>query len=180
MKSAPRLTLNISAMKSEPPGWVPERTTALLLSNTRPFTVSGPSGDSEWLAGLLSLSHHTHLRLRFLSPARSSFFSSRVKVRVECACVETMLMKLESNERGCWSCRQARFVRRSARLLCRCHPAVHPLLLCLHLAFRYRPVGSGPPSKPPQLYILSLHCMGLLSICVIFFFFNFFIFFCDF
>lgn len=54
---------------------------------------------------------------------------------------ETMLMKLESNERGCWSCRQARFVRRSARLLCRRHPAAHPLLLCLHLARWHRPVG---------------------------------------
>lgn len=64
---------------------------------------------------------------------------------------ETMPMKLESNVRGCWSCRQARFVRRSARLLCRCHPAAHPLLLCLHLALWYRPVGARPLSKHREL-----------------------------
>lgn len=72
-----------------------------------------------------------------------------------CAC-ETMLMKLESNERGCWSCRQARFVRRSARLLCRCHPAARSLLLCLHLALWYRAVGARRLSKHRGFSALSL------------------------
>lgn len=81
-----------------------------------------------------------------------------------------MLMKLESNERGCWSCPQARFVRRSARLLYRCHPAAHPLLLCLHLALSFWPVGAHPLLKHRLLrsaIVLHVHTLSvrLMMIC---------------
>lgn len=60
---------------------------------------------------------------------------------------ETMRMKLESDERGCWSGRGARFVWRSAGLVCRRRPPAASLLLCLHLVLWYRPVGAGPLSQ---------------------------------
>ena len=77
---------------------------------------------------------------------------------------KTMPMKLESNERGCWSCRKARFVCRSARLLCRRHPAARALLLCFHLAVWYRPVGAR---RLPEHRMFSSVIVSDCSLCII-------------
>lgn len=129
-----------------------EGSTALIQRSTRPFTLWGPSGDSEQLTSPVLV----------LPPLTDAFLSLWFERWVLAASwslgwiYKTMPMKLESNEQGCWSCRKARFVRRSAGLLCRCHPAAGSLLLCLHLALWYRLVGARPLSKHRRFQLCCL------------------------
>ena len=99
--------------------------------STRPFIFEGTS-DSEWqgaplfftppcLSFLLSESGDQHLHLRMRTNSKWVWHNGVCEI----------MQKLASNERGCWTCWQARFVRRSTSLLRRCHSAARPLLLCL-------------------------------------------------